>query len=549
MDSQPQSAQELDRGAFEALLDSLDSWTALLDAGGRISVVNGPWAAYTGPNPFVAGLGPGDDFGATVQRLAGSPDGNLSIVALGLTAVLTGKVPRLRLEFPFKGEDTLWFGVVAVRRRDRVALHQVDITERMRVMQRLHKAESLFKATSEYAQDLISVLDKEGKVVFSSQSHSKVLGYPDSEWRQLKLEELVHPSDQEDYLKRVRDAFRSGLSPDFEYRLRDKRGVWRFFEGRAAVIENPTAKSDTVLLISRDVSGRKQAELERDSMEVQLRQAQKLEAVGQLAAGIAHEINTPTQYISDNVRFLEEAFSSLAQILKEESALVEAARGDRSLAERADRIQQLIQSQDLAYLLEEVPRAIQQSQEGLTRVATIVNAMKIFSHPGVAGRALVDLNQAVETTCLVAKNEWKYIAEMEFDLDRGMPGITCYPGEINQVILNLIINAVHAIEAAAAGGGGKGTIRVSTRAEGDCLVLRVADSGTGIPEKIRDQVFLPFFTTKPVGKGTGQGLAIVHSVVLRQGGTVGFETEEGKGTVFIVRLPVTPPAPAPGTAP
>ena len=527
----------MDLCAFEALLDSLTSWTALLDPGGAISVVNRAWSDYLGANPFVSGLGPGDDYAAVVRRLAGDPDGNLALVALGLTAVLQGRVPRLSLEFPLKGKETLWFGVVAARWGDRVTMHHVDITERMRVMHRLRKAESLFKATTEYAQDLISVLDDQGHVVFASHSHLRILGYPEPEWRQLRPEGLVHPTDLDGWRDRVREAFKAGFSPAFEYRLRDHAGAWRTFEGHATVIEAPSSSQDSVLLISRDITQRKRAELERDTMEVQLRQAQKMEAVGQLAAGIAHEINSPTQYISDNVRFLEEAFTSLAQILREEGALAGGGEG-ADLAGRAARVQELIRSEDLAYLLEEVPRAIQQSQEGLARVTSIVNAMKIFSHPGVGGRTPVDFNQAVENTCIVARNAWKYVADLELDLAPELPPMPCHAGEINQMILNLLINAVHAVEAVVAGTGGKGSIRVSTGAEAGHLVLRIADSGGGIPERIRDQVFLPFFTTKPVGKGTGQGLAIVHSVVVHHGGSVEFTSEEGKGTVFTVRLPM-----------
>ncbi|WP_316412567.1 PAS domain-containing sensor histidine kinase [Mesoterricola silvestris] len=526
-------------GALEALLESLDSWTALVDLDGFVSVVNRGWAAYEGGNPFVAGLGPGDDYGAAVRKVTSSADGNLSIVALGLLAVLKGKVPRLRLEFPLKGDSTQWFGVLAVRSGGMVVFHHSDFTERMQIMQRLRKAETLFKATTEHALDLISVLDTDGKVVFTSHSHPKVLGYSEPEWKALRLEDLVHPGDAEAYLRNIRDAFRSGLSPFFEYRILNRSGAWSIFEGRAAVVETASASNETVLLISRDITSRKQAELERASMEVQLRQAQKLEAVGQLAAGIAHEINTPTQYISDNVRFLEEAFNSLAEILREEGGLLDEASKDAGLAARATGIRELIQREDLDYLLGEVPRAIQQSLEGLTRVSSIVKAMKIFSHPGVPGRVVVDLNQCVETTCIVARNEWKYVALLDTELDPDLPKISCYPGEVNQMILNLIINAAHAIEAALGGSGEKGRITVRTSRDGDWAVLQVEDTGTGIPKHIQDQVFLPFFTTKAVGKGTGQGLAIVHSVAAKHGGTVGFETEEGRGTTFTVRLPIS----------
>jgi PAS domain S-box-containing protein len=540
MDPEPDQASvtPLPTVVLEALLDSLDSWTALVDATGMLRVVNSAWACYAGCNPFVAKVGKGQDYLEVLKTLAASKDGNLAIVAMGLQAMFKGKVPRLRLEFPVKLEITSWFGVVAVRSGEMVVLHYSDLTERMRVMQRLHKAENLFKATSENALDLISVLDGQGATVFTSNSHQKVLGYSEQSWKGLSLDDLIHPDDSAGYLKAIHEAFAAGLSPFFEFRIKHKNGEWRTFEGRAAAIETAPASRETVLLISRDITSRKLAELERASMEVQLRQAQKLEAVGQLAAGIAHEINTPAQYITDNVRFLEEAFVSLSEILKEEGGLLNAATKDTALAGMASGVLEKIREEDLDYLLEEVPKAIQQSLEGLTRVTSIVKAMKVFSHPGVEGLQAVDLNQAVESTCIVARNEWKYVAELETSLDPKLPMVTCFPGEVNQVILNLIINAAHAIESVVGGSGLKGLIRVQTRLDEGWAEIQVSDTGTGIPEKIRDQVFVPFFTTKPVGRGTGQGLAIVHSVVTKHKGTVTFQTEEGKGTCFTVRLPL-----------
>lgn len=528
-------------GALDAILDSLESWTAVLEPGGTIVLVNQAWADYAGPNPFVTGLACGDDFGAAIKALSSSTDGNVSIVALGLMAILRGKVPKLRLEFPIKQEDiTSWFQVVAVRSGTLVVLHQLDLTDRMKVMQRLHKAETLFKATSEHALDLISVVDPEGNFVFTSHSHLKVLGYSELDWRGLQLQDLIHPEDRDEYARVLKASFKTSITPFFEYRILHKNGDWRSFEGRAAIIEHASSNRETALLISRDITSRKQAELDRASMEVQLRQAQKLEAVGQLAAGIAHEINTPTQYISDNVRFLEEAFSSLCEMLKREGGLLSQATQDTALTGGAAGLLDQIQREDLEYLLEEVPNALQQSQEGLARVTSIVKAMKVFSHPGTEGRVAMDLNQAVESTCVVARNEWKYVANLETDLDDELPKIVCFPGEVNQMILNLVINAAHAIEAANNGPTSMGLIRISTRCKGDWAVLEVSDTGTGIPAKIRDQIFVPFFTTKPVGKGTGQGLSIVHSVASKHGGTVGFDTEEGKGTTFTVRLPLQP---------
>jgi len=197
---------------------------------------------------------------------------------------------------------------------------------------------------------------------------------------------------------------------------------------------------------------------------------------------------------------------------------------------------------DVDFLVAEIPKAIQQTLGGVDRVARIVRAMKEFSHPGTGEKTLVDLNQAVETTLTVARNEWKYVATVKTDFDPNLPLIPCLPGELNQVMLNLVVNAAHAIaEVVKDDGQARGLITATTRQCGDWVEIRIRDTGPGIPEKIRHKIYDPFFTTKPVGKGTGQGLAIAHTVIVEQhGGTLHFETELGAGTVFIVRLPLKP---------
>ncbi len=283
---------------------------------------------------------------------------------------------------------------------------------------------------------------------------------------------------------------------------------------------------------------------DRRILEAQLSQSQKLESIGQLAAGIAHEINTPTQFVGDNTRFLRDAFGDVQRLLDKYRELLAAAQADAALADLAAQVQALQAEVDLDYLSAEIPKAVEQSLEGVGRVAKIVRAMKEFSHPGGEEKRSIDLNKAIESTVTVARNEWKYVAELETDLDPSLPPVPCLPGEFNQVILNLIINAAHTIaDVVGRGGETKGRIRVTTRRDGDWVEIRVADTGTGIPEAIRSRVFEPFFTTKEVGKGTGQGLAIAHNVVVKKhGGTISLETEVGKGTTFIIRLPLQPEA-------
>jgi signal transduction histidine kinase len=274
-------------------------------------------------------------------------------------------------------------------------------------------------------------------------------------------------------------------------------------------------------------------------MEVQLRQAQKLESIGQLAAGIAHEINTPIQYIGDNARFLKDAFQDFITLLDRYDQLLKLAELQNVPREVVEKLAQEIRAVDTGYLLQEIPNAIQQSLEGVERVSTLVAAMKEFSHPGTKEKTPLDLNKAIESTLTVARNEWKYIAEMETDYDPTLPRISCLPGEFNQVILNLVVNAAHAIaEATGDGSKGKGTITICTRDHADWVEIQIGDSGSGIPLAARARIFEPFFTTKEVDRGTGQGLAIAYSVIVeKHGGNISFETEIGKGTTFTSRLP------------
>jgi signal transduction histidine kinase len=274
-----------------------------------------------------------------------------------------------------------------------------------------------------------------------------------------------------------------------------------------------------------------------------LLQAQKLEAIGQLAAGIAHEVNTPAQYVSDNVSFLQRAFDKLLKLIEAQSGVVEAARdGDVTplTLEAADGARAAAK---LDYLARQVPRAIEQSLEGLGQISAIVKAMKEFSHPSGAEKQPFDLHDLIESTSIVAKNEWKYVADLQFDFDWSLPPVLLLRNEFSQVMLNLIINAAHAIaESLPPNWSDKGKIVISTKAVRQRVEVRIADNGAGIPEAVQGRVFEPFFTTKPVGKGTGQGLAIAYSVVVdKHGGSIHFETAPGRGTTFIISLPLAAP--------
>jgi PAS domain S-box-containing protein len=288
----------------------------------------------------------------------------------------------------------------------------------------------------------------------------------------------------------------------------------------------------TYVIMGEDIS-------DRLVLEYELVQAQKLESIGHLAAGIAHEINTPTQFVGDNVRFLSDSFAEIVYLLEQYRLLLAAAKTGNCPEALIETCEVANRKADLAYLLAEIPKAIEQTSEGVDRVATIVRAMKEFSHPGSKEKTVVDLNKAIESTVTVARNEWKYLADLQTNLDPSLPPVPCLVGEFNQVVLNMIVNATHAIADVVKGTGGKGAITIGTSHVGDFVEVRISDTGMGIPDSIRHKIFDPFFTTKEAGRGTGQGLAIARSVVVdKHGGTIAVDSEVGKGTTFLIRLPL-----------
>ncbi len=298
-----------------------------------------------------------------------------------------------------------------------------------------------------------------------------------------------------------------------------------------AVIED--GQFNGFLLIGTDIT-------ERLQLKNQLLLGQKLEAMGELAAGIAHEINTPMQYIGDNVRFLQEGFGDMLQLLGDYHRVIQEIATSQQMPEHcvAD-IQQAEQDADIDFLRKEVPLAVRQTLEGVAQVSNIVGAMNELSHPGTGQKVPIDINKAIENTVVVSRHEWKYIADLEMTLDPDLPLVHGLP-EISQVFLNIIVNAAQAIAAAhAKNDQSKGSIHIITSCSHDMVEICINDSGPGIAAAQQHKIFDPFFTTKAQGKGTGQGLAISHQIVCnRLGGRLFVESEPGHGASFIIQLPV-----------
>ena len=325
-------------------------------------------------------------------------------------------------------------------------------------------------------------------------------------------------------IKKLEEAAKKSIEQQVPFVHRESgpyevRSVTRQLQGLIIGLES-TVKQRTSALVKSNQKLQNEIQ-QRKELETQLVHAQKMEAVGQLASGIAHEINSPSQFANDNILFLKDAVEGfIAMIDNSDSAPDE---------------------KEVSFLKENAPGAVAQAKEGISRITTIVKSMKNFAYRDAeSAKKPNDLNQAIQSTTVVATNEWKYHAELKLELDDSLPLVPCNIGEINQVVLNLIVNGAHAIRDRFENGQ-KGTLIVKSQFYKDakCVIVSIADNGGGIPEKVRTRIFEPFFTTKEVGVGTGQGLAIAHSVIVKShNGQLWFDTKDGHGTVFYIKLPM-----------
>jgi PAS domain S-box-containing protein len=414
-----------------------------------------------------------------------------------------------------------------------------ELQERKRIEQLVIRAKQEWERTMDAMPDLIALLDINQQMIRVNKPMAAALGLTPAEAVGQKCYDCVHstrcPTAQCPHLQMLTDG-QPHTVEIYEERL----------GGTFEVIVVPRYDFDNTTLIgsihiARDITARKEAEKEQKKLQSQLLHAQKLESVGQLAAGIAHEINTPSQYVGTNIDFLDEAFHDVSRLVGHLQTLLTAEKNGNLSPQQFQDARQDLDDADWEYLATELPKAIGQSREGLKRVTSIVRAMKEFSHPGSKDKVVANLNTIIQTTVTIATNEWRYVAEIKTDLDPALPSVSCLVDEMGQVVLNMLVNSAHAIGDKLGDNpeGQKGVITLVTRQDGDWVELRISDTGAGIPEDIRQRVFDPFFTTKPVGKGTGQGLAIAHDVVTgKHQGTIAIESEVGVGTTFIIRLPL-----------
>ncbi len=439
--------------------------------------------------------------------------------------------------FPGKNQIHVIFNKAAFTKSDGSIAGMVgiiqDVSERKKAEETTRKAkEDIERILSSITSILIQV-GREGTILKWNKVAEETFGIPAENVLQKPFQKCEIPWDADAIDREIDRCLYTGdrRLNDIKYTRLDER------PGFLGLTLNPIFDADGqpagFLLLGTDIT-------ERRNMEIELTNARKLESIGQLAAGIAHEINTPTQYVGDNTRFLQEAFNDMFTLFDAHHQLLAAAKEQSLTPEMMNEIEQKIEDADISYLTDEVPRAIEQTLDGVENITRIVKAMKDFSHPGGQEKTMTDINKAIKSTITVARNEWKYVADLKTSLDTALPLVPLLPGEFNQVILNMIVNAAHAIDYAnRENPDAKGLITVATRHYGDWVEIRICDNGSGIPETIQNRIFDPFFTTKDVGKGTGQGLAIARTAIVeKHNGRITVNSTEGSGTEFIIRLPL-----------
>jgi PAS domain S-box-containing protein len=419
---------------------------------------------------------------------------------------------------------------------------------------RLQSELDLRNCALDSASSHFMILDVTGspwRIVYANRAVAKDHGYEPAELLGQDPVILTSAGDNGVAFGRLCKAVRAGASASVELVSRHRDGS-TFWVGISLTPARHTVGGVShYLVIGADITAKLEQERERRLLQerlynemqererigIELRLAQKLESVGRLAAGIAHEINTPIQYIGDSVLFLETAYEALDQMRTAYlTALEQLGEAAPAAAVRKD-VQATEEALDLPFLRNEIPRAFERTKEGVERVAAIVRAMKEFAHPDSAEQNPADLNRALQTTLLVAHSEYKYCAQIETQFGE-LPDVICNVGELNQVFLNLIVNAAHTISESGKDAQ-TGRITITTAAAGEHVQISVIDNGCGIAAENLDKIFDPFFTTKPVGRGTGQGLAITRAIVVeKHGGSIDVHSEVGRGTRFVLQLPV-----------
>jgi len=395
--------------------------------------------------------------------------------------------------------------------------------------------DKLIKAI-EQSTDTILITDTKGVIQYANPAFEKTTGYSVIEAKGKTPKILNSGVHDKSFYINLWGKLLSGEKWQGTFINKKKDGTLYTEEASISPVYNLNNQLINFVAVKRDITETMLLNKQKEELQTQLLHAQKMESIGHLAAGIAHELNTPLQYVGDNVKFLQESFNDLINLSKNCASFM---RNKELIKNDFSELRNSIENIDIDFLESETPAAFKQTLEGIAHLSKIVKAMKEFSHPDVDYKVAADINRLIESTVTIARNEWKYVSVVELDLDGTLPVVNCLPGEFNQVVLNLIINASHAIEEKYGKNNIKGTIKISTKLKEQGVEIKVTDNGIGIPEEIKCKIYNPFFTTKEVGKGTGQGLAISHAIIVnKHNGSLVCESTEGEGASFIITLPL-----------
>lgn len=399
---------------------------------------------------------------------------------------------------------------------------------------RLEAEEEMLKLLRALNQstDMILILNKEAIIEYINFRYSEITGfsYDDVYLKKLNFF-LPEYNSQYNYEKILVDVL-AGNKWEGKFKQTNKEGKTIWTHVSFSPIRNSHGEITNILAIMEDITEKMIDESRRAI-------SQKLESIGQLAAGIAHEINTPMQFIGDNTTFLQNSLTPINEFLTQIRTIIE--KEDKvNNSNLVKEYEDLLEKYEIEYLMEETQQAVKQTLSGVRHVSKIVKAMKDFSHPGEREKTYSDINHGIEVTGTISKNEWKYVSDLELKLDPNIPKVNCYQDELNQVVLGMIINSAHAIEEKKKlMNFSSGKILIETYQENNNVIIKISDNGMGIKEELQPKIFDPFFTTKEVGKGTGQGLTIAHDLIVnKHGGTLDVKSTYGEGTTFIITIPI-----------
>lgn len=509
---------------FEVITENAADMIAVIDCAGN-------WLYNSPSYQKVLGYS-SEELKATSPAEQIHPEDRQRVLEAAESARLTRRGERL--EYRIRHKDGTWRILESVATAipneedqiENLVIVNRDITKRRQAEETKDRADQLFRSIAENSADLIAVVDKAGHRIYNNPAYERLLGYTQEELKLTNSFQQIHPDDRSLVTRAAERALKTGVGQIVEYRMQRKDGTYVTLESHGSFIRDSRGEIEASVISARDISDRRMA-----------LQTEKLSAIGQLAAGIAHEINTPVQYVSDNITFLSDTWSQLDAAM---AFCLIPTHASATYTSSSTAVTSTGPPEDWDWLRQQVPKAIAQSLEGIRRMSKILGAMRRFSHTGGGEREQVDLNEALDATLTIVRNQIKHIADVQTDYQPNLPHLECYADEMNQVFLNLIVNATHAIrEASKKQARERGKLNIRTRQIDNDVQIEIQDNGTGIPLPVCARVFDPFFTTKQVGEGTGQGLTICHDIVVQKHhGNIWFDTELDRGTTFFIRIPI-----------